>query len=151
MEVILLEKIRNLGNIGDTVKVKGGFGRNYLIPYGKAVLSTKENQVKFAALREMLEKKAAEILNAAKERAALLEKLNIIIPVKTSEEGKLFGSVGSRDIIDAVAAKGVKIAKSEIRLPEGPIRQIGDYEIDLHLHTDVVVKLKVKISAEEGI
>lgn len=151
MEVILLEKIRNLGNIGDTAKVRSGFGRNYLIPYGKAVLATKENQIKFAAEREELEKKAAEVLKIAKERANMLEKLTIIIPVKTSEEGKPFGSVGSRDIIDAVAAKGIKIVKSEISLPQGPIRQVGDYEIDLHLHTDVIVKLKVKVSAEEGI
>jgi large subunit ribosomal protein L9 len=149
MEVILLEKIRNLGNIGDRVKVKAGFGRNFLLPQGKAAAATSANLVKFEKMRAELEKKAAELLAAAKERAVALAKLIINISMRASEEGKLFGSVGAREIAAAIKAKGEEIDKSEIILPEDSIHELGEFEVNLQLHSDVSVPLKINVIAEQ--
>lgn len=149
MEVILLEKVANLGNLGDKVTIKAGYGRNYLIPQKKAVAATPEKIKEFEARRAELEKAAAEKLMAAQSRAATLEKLTIVIPHKAGDEGKLFGSVGTQNIADAINEAGGEVEKHEIRLPDGVIRHIGGYNIDVQLHTDVVVTLAVNITAEE--
>ena len=149
MEVILLEKVHKLGNLGDQVKVKPGYGRNYLIPSGKAVSATPENIAKFDARRAELEKQQQEALTAANGRAEKLNVVSVSIPRKAGAEGKLFGSVGTIDIADAVTASGVELAKHEIRLPEGPIRSTGEYEIDVQLHADVSATIKVIVVAEE--
>lgn len=148
MQVILLEKIRNLGNLGDEVKVKPGFGRNFLVPQGKAVFATAQNRSKFEARRADLEKTAAAALANAKSRADVLSALTIEIKVKASEEGKLFGSVTPKDIIDAIAAKGQSITKSEIEVPKGVIRQIGEYDIKIHLYSDLAATIKVNVVSE---
>jgi len=148
MEVILLEKIANLGNLGDKVVIKSGYGRNYLVPYGKAVPATVTKIAEFEARRAELEKAAAEKLNAAQARATALGKLQVVIAHKAGDEGKLFGSVGTQTIADAITEAGVAVEKHEIRLPQGVIRQIGEYQIDIHCHTDVVVKMPIKIAAE---
>ncbi len=148
MEVILLEKIANLGNLGDKVSIKAGYGRNYLIPYGKAVMATATKIAEFEARRAELEKAAAEKLSAAQARANALSKLNVVITHKAGDEGKLFGSVGTHAIAEAITKAGISVEKQEIRLPQGAIRQIGEYQIDIHCHTDVTVKVPVKIAAE---
>jgi large subunit ribosomal protein L9 len=149
MEVILLEKVANLGDLGDKVTVKSGYGRNYLVPGKKAVPATEENVKVFEARRAELEKAAAEALAAAQARADKLAELaSITIKTNAGEEGKLFGSVAVADIADAVTAAGVEIAKSEVSMPEGPIRMIGEYDIDIHLHTDVAQTIKVVVEAE---
>jgi large subunit ribosomal protein L9 len=148
MNVILLERIRNLGDLGDEVAVKPGFARNFLIPQGKAVRATAENRAVFEERRVELERVANERLGEAQGRAAKLEGMAVTIVVKAGEEGKLYGSVGTQDIAEAVAAKGVEVEKSEVRLPEGPIRVVGDYEIDLQLHSDVIVPIQVSVVAE---
>lgn len=148
MEVILLEKTRNLGDLGDKVNVKPGYGRNYLIPQGKAVPATKANVETFEQRRAELEKVANENLAAAEARKEQLADLTVTMPAKAGDEGKLFGSIGTRDIADAISAAGVAIEKKEVRLPEGAIRNVGDYEIDLQLHTDVIASIKVAIVAE---
>ena len=145
MNVILLEKLHKLGDLGDQVKVKPGFGRNYLVPYGKAVPATKANIEAFEERRAELEKAAAERLQAAQARGETLEGASITIEAKAGEEGKLFGSIGVRDIADAVSANGTAIEKSEVLLPEGPIRLTGEYEITLQLHTDVQATIKLNI------
>jgi len=149
MEVILLEKLRNVGNIGDKVKVKAGFARNFLLPQGKAVSATEENLAKFEKICVELEKKAEETLQAAKKRAEAIAKLTINIPMRASEEGKLFGSVGTREVVEAVKASGVEIDKKEVILPECPIHELGEFEINFQLHSDVNVPLKIKVVAEE--
>lgn len=149
MQVILLEKIDNLGNLGDMVKVRPGYGRNFLVPSGKAVYATAENRAKFEAHRAELEQAAATVLAAAKERQEALNGMTVTIACKVGEEGKLFGSVGTTDISEAVTNVGVKISKQEVRLPDGPIRQTGDYTIDLHLHPEVNTQVQVVIVAEE--
>ncbi|HHH38213.1 MAG TPA: 50S ribosomal protein L9 [Sedimenticola sp.] len=150
MEVILLEKVENLGGLGDKVNVKPGYGRNYLIPSGKAVPATKENVVAFEARRAELEKQAAEALAAAEARKASIESLTVIrIARKAGEEGRLFGSVGTSDIAEAVCAAGVELAKREVRLPEGPLHNLGEFEIDLHLHSDVNAVLQLEVIALE--
>lgn len=149
MEVILLEKIENLGGIGDKVKVKSGYGRNYLIPQGKATLATPEHLAEFEARRAELEAKAAEDLAGAEARAAKFEDLSLVIKSKAGTEGKLFGSVGTIDIAEAATAAGVEIARSEVRLPEGPIRVVGEHTVEFHLHTDVNVEVQVVVEAEE--
>lgn len=149
MEVILLEKVENLGGVGDKVKVKSGYGRNYLIPQGKATLATPEHIAEFEAHRAELEAKAADELTAAKGRAKLIEELSIVIARKVGAEGKLFGSVGTLDISAAADEAGVPIARGEIRLPEGPIRVAGEHEIEIHLHTDVNVGLTITVEPEE--
>lgn len=148
MEVILLEKIANLGNLGDKVTIKPGYGRNYLVPQGKAVVATAKKIAEFEARRAELEKIAAEKLSAAQARANALSKLEIIITHKAGDEGKLFGSIGTHNIADAITAAGVAIEKHEVRMPTGTIRQVGEYDIDINLHTDVVVTIPVKVAAE---
>ena len=146
MEVILLEKVSGLGNLGDKVRVKGGFGRNYLIPYGKAVSATPGNVAQFEARRVELEATSAERLSAAQARAEKLAGLKISIQANCGDEGKLFGSVGTRDIADAIsAAAGIEISKSEVRLPNGVLRTTGDFEIDLQLHSDVTQTIALSI------
>lgn len=149
MEVILLERVDNLGGIGDKVKVKPGYGRNFLIPQGKATLATEANLAVFEERRAELEAKAEGELTAAKERAAAVEALELTIPAKVGAEGKLFGSIGTHDIAEAATEAGVQIERSEVRLAEGPIRIVGEHIVDVHLHTDVTVPLKVIISEEE--
>ena len=148
MEVILLEKVANLGNLGDRVTIKSGYGRNYLVPQGKAVAATAKKIAEFEARRAELEKAAAEKLLAAQSRAADLAKLTIVIAHKAGDEGRLFGSVGTQAIADAITAAGVAVAKHEVRLPEGVIRHVGSYDVDIHLHTDVNATLSIKIAAE---
>ncbi len=148
MEVILLEKVANLGNLGDKVTIKNGYGRNYLIPQGKAVVATAAKIKEFEVRRAELEKQAAEKLAAANARGEALSKLQVSIAHKTGDEGRLFGSVGTQNIAEAVTAAGVKIEKHEVRLPNGVIRNIGEYDIAFNLHTDVVVTLPIKIVAE---
>ncbi len=148
MNVILLERVQNLGDLGDQVNVKAGYGRNFLIPQGKAVSASKENIAKFEARRAELEKAAAEKLAAAEARKAALDAMEITIAHQAGEEGKLFGSVGTHDIAAAITEAGTEVSRSEVRLPEGSLRQVGDYEIDIDLHSDVVAKVKLSIVAE---
>ena len=148
MNVILLEKVHNLGNLGDTVSVKPGYGRNFLIPKGIAVAATSENVAKFEARRAELEKVAADKLAEAQKRLDAISKLVITIAHKAGDEGKLFGSVGTADIAQAITDAGVEIVKREVRLPEGAIREVGEYDIDIELHSDVVASVKVNIVAE---
>ncbi|BBA32930.1 50S ribosomal protein L9 [Methylocaldum marinum] len=145
MEIILLEKIAGLGNLGDKVAVRAGYGRNYLIPQGKAVAATAEKLAEFEKRRAELEKKAAEDLAAAQARAEAIAKLTVTIAQKAGAEGRLYGSVGTKDIADAVTAAGVALQKHEVRLPSGPIRQAGDYEINLQLHGDVVATVALSV------
>jgi len=147
MEVILLDKVANLGSLGDKVKVKAGYGRNFLLPYGKAVPATEANIKAFEERRAELEKAAAEKLAAAQTRAEALEGMAVTITSKAGEQGKLFGSIGVRDVADAITAAGTDVGKSEVRLPEGPIRQTGEYEIGLQLHTDVETTIKLAVVA----
>ena len=149
MEVILLQKVANLGNIGDRVKVKPGFGRNFLLPQGKAALATAANVEKFEERRTELEKRAADDLSAARTRAARLEGHALTITAKVGGEGKLFGSIGTADIAEALSADGIEVERSEVRLPGGPIRLIGEHHVKVHLHSDVEVDLTVTVAAEE--
>ena len=149
MEVILLQKVANLGNIGDRVKVKPGFGRNYLLPQGKAALATAANVAKFEERRTDLEKRAADDLASARTRAARLEGHALSITAKVGGEGKLFGSIGTADIAEALTRQGIEIERSEVRLAGGPIRLVGEHHVKLHLHTDVEIDLPVVISPEE--
>lgn len=149
MDVILLEKVGKLGAIGDQVKVKSGYGRNYLIPQGKAIFATPENIAEFEQRRAELEKTAAERKSAAEARGAKLAALgNVQIGAHAGEEGKLFGSIGTRDIAEAITAAGVEVNKSEIKLPEGAMREVGEYEVDIQLHADVTQAVKLVIVAE---
>lgn len=149
MEVILLQKVANLGTIGDRVSVKSGYGRNYLLPSGKATLATPANVAKFELIRADLEREAVANLTAATDRAAVLRDLRVTISAKAGSEGKLFGSVGTSDIAEAVSRMGHKLVRSEVRLPSGPLRTVGEHSVALHLHTDVDVSLIVNIVAEE--
>jgi large subunit ribosomal protein L9 len=149
MEVILLEKIANLGNIGDRVKVKPGFGRNFLLPQGKATLATPANIAAFEARRAELERKEATELATAHERVGRLQQLTLRIAAKAGTEGKLFGSLGTVDIAEACTAAGVPVERSEVRLPTGPIRTIGEHHIDLHLHTDINVTIRLEVVSED--
>ena len=148
MEVILLEKVGKLGGLGDKVTVKSGFGRNFLIPYGKAVPANAANVAEFEARRAELEKAAAEKLAAAEARAEELNGKAVTIVSKAGDEGKLFGSIGVRDVADAVTAAGSEVSKSEVRLPEGPIRNTGDFEVDVQLHSDVTATINLSVVAE---
>ncbi len=148
MEVILLEKIANLGNLGDRVTIKAGYGRNFLIPQGKAAKATAAKIKEFEERRAELEKQAAEKLAAATTRGDAISKLTVSIAHKTGDEGRLFGSVGTQNIAEAITAAGVKVEKHEVRLPNGVIRQVGEYDIAINLHTDVVVTLPIKIVSE---
>jgi len=145
VDVILLQRIKNLGKLGDKVSVKAGYGRNFLIPQGKAVAATESNTAAFEARRAELEKQEAEVLATAKARAEQLNEVNIVITAKAGDEGKLFGSIGTRDIADAVTAAGVEIHKSEVRLPEGVLRSVGEYAIALQLHPDVKIDITLEI------
>ena len=147
MEVILLEKIANLGNLGDKVNVKAGYGRNYLLPQGKATAATAENVAAFEVRRAELEKAAAEKTASAESRAAQLAELEVTITATAGDEGKLFGSIGTHDIADALTAAGVEVAKAEVRLPNGTIRQVGEFDVAVHLHTDVEATVKVVVVA----
>ncbi len=149
MNVILLDKVENLGAIGDLVNVKPGYGRNFLIPTGKAALATPANIKEFEARRDDLEKTAAEDLAAAKARAELLTGMELVIPANAGSEGKLFGSVGPIDIAAALEKVGVEVARAEIRLPDGPLHELGDHTVGLHLHIDVNVDITVQIVAEK--
>ncbi len=148
MEVILLEKIANLGDLGDKVAIKNGYGRNYLVPQGKAVPATAEKIKEFEARRAELEKAATEKLAAANSRANALAKLEIVISHKAGEEGKLFGSVGTQNIAEAITEAGEKVENHEVSTPDGVIRHVGVYDIDINLHTDVVVTMSINIAAE---
>jgi large subunit ribosomal protein L9 len=148
MEVILLEKIANLGNLGDKVAIKTGYGRNYLIPQGKAVKATAAKIAEFETRRAELERAAAEKLLAAQYRAANLEKLTVVITHKAGDEGRLFGSVGTHAIAEAITAAGEAVEKHEVRLPHGAIRHLGDHDITINLHSDVNATIVVKIVAE---
>ena len=149
MDVILLQKVANLGNIGDRVNVKSGYGRNFLLPKGKATLATPANVAKFEARRAELEKVAREELASAEARAAALKDFVLRIAAKAGNEGKLFGSIGTADIAEACTAQGHKISRAEVRLPNGPIRIVGDTQVALHLPTDADVQLQVSVVAEE--
>ncbi len=149
MEVILLQKVANLGNIGDRVKVRSGFGRNFLLPEGKATLATPDNVARFEARRAELEKAAREQLASAGERAAALKDFKLSITAKAGTEGKLFGSIGTSDIAEACTQAGFKVERSEVRLPNGPLRMVGEHMVSLHLHADIDVPVSVSIVAEE--
>jgi large subunit ribosomal protein L9 len=149
MEVILLDTVENLGGIGDKVKVRPGYARNYLLPQGKATRATPENIAAFEARRAELEARAASAINEAKARAEKIAGLKLVIRAKVGSEGKLFGSVGTVDIADAAEAVGVLIERSEVRLAEGPLRMVGDHEVEIHLHSEVSVPITVTVEAEE--
>jgi large subunit ribosomal protein L9 len=150
MEVILLEKINKLGDLGDQVNVKAGYGRNYLIPVGKAVSATAVNVEKFEGRRAELEKAQADSFSAATSRAEKLNAVEITLERIAGEEGKLFGSVSGADISEAVTAAGVELAKNEVRLPDGPLRALGEFEVDVHIHSEVDAKVKVIVIAEKS-
>lgn len=149
MDVILLEKVENLGVIGDRVKVRSGYGRNFLLPRGKATLATPGNIAVFEARRAELEAKQADELAAAQLRAANVSKLEIKLAAKAGTEGKLYGSLGTADIAEACTAAGVPVKRSEVRLPDGPIRTLGEHSIELHFHSDVNATIRISVVAEE--
>ncbi len=150
MQVILLEKIGKLGDLGQQVHVKPGYGRNFLIPSGKAVPATPENIEKFEAQRAELEKAQEQVLTAAQARAEKLNELEVTMQRKTVSEDRLFGSVGVTDIVDAVTETGQEVTRHEVRLPDGPFRTLGEYEVELHLHADVIARIKLTVEAEQG-
>jgi large subunit ribosomal protein L9 len=149
MEVILLQKVANLGNIGDKVKVKPGYGRNFLLPSGRAALATAANLKKFEERRTELEKAAADSLTRAGARAKQLEDFKLELHAKAGTEGKLFGSIGTADIAEALTKAGIEIERSEVRLSGGPIRLVGEHHVKLHLHSDVEIDLPVHVTAED--
>jgi large subunit ribosomal protein L9 len=149
MNVILLENVENLGRIGDLVKVKPGFGRNFLLPQGKAALATPENMKQVEARRAELEKAAAEELNKAKERARAIDGVELVIVANAGTEDKLFGSVGPVDIAEAFAAVQIEVERSEVRMPHGPIHELGEFEIGVHLHSDVNATVTVRVVSGE--
>ncbi len=149
MQVILLENIAHLGTLGNVVDVRAGYGRNFLIPQGKALPATKANMADVEARRAELEKQAAEALAAAQERADKLAEANIVIAANAGDEGKLFGSIGTRNIADAISeSTGVAIEKAEVKLPNGALRQTGEYEIDLQLHSEITVTVQLAVVPE---
>ena len=149
MDIILLEKVAKLGALGDKVTVKSGYGRNFLIPQGKAVPATAANVASFEARRAELEAQAAEKLANAEKRAEQLKELELTLAVKAGDEGKLFGSIGTRDLADLISSTGIEASKSEIRLPDGPLRTVGTFEITLQVHADVTTSLTVHVVPEE--
>jgi large subunit ribosomal protein L9 len=149
MEVILLQKVANLGNIGDRVKVKSGYGRNFLLPTGKATLATASNVKKFEAQRAELEKKAAAEFADAETRSIALKDYRLTIAAKAGSEGKLFGSIGTADVAEAMTKDGHKVERAEVRMPQGPIRTVGEHALTIHLHTDVNVDIVVVVAAED--
>lgn len=148
MQVILLERIRNLGDLGDEVAVKNGYGRNFLIPQGKAVRATPDNREQFEARRAELQAQADERLAAARSRATALSEATVTVAARAGDEGRLFGSVGPREIADALSATGTEVSKAEVRMPLGPIRQTGEYELELQLHSDVFATVTVVVIPE---
>jgi large subunit ribosomal protein L9 len=149
MNVILLENVENLGRIGDLVKVKPGYGRNYLLPQGKAALATPENMKEIEARRAELEKAAAEELATARTRAGAIEGMELVIPANAGPEGKLFGSVGPIDIAEAFEKVQVEVERSEVRMAEGPIQELGEFAVGVHLHPDVDVEITVRVVEAE--
>lgn len=150
MQVILLQRIVNLGKLGETVDVKAGYGRNYLIPQGKALPATPANIQKFEERRAELEKIEAEELAAAQKRADALKDVNVIMRAKSGEDGKLFGSIGTRDIAEALTKSGLEVDRSEVKLPGGTLRQIGEFKVDIQLHHDIFANILVSIISEDG-
>ncbi len=148
MEVILLQRVENLGNLGDRVTVKSGYGRNFLIPKGKATEATTKNLARFEARRAELEAMAAETLVDAQARSEQMEGLVVTLSAKAGSEGRLFGSVGAVNIADAVSTAGIELKKQEVRMAEGPLRQVGEYEVAIHLHSDVKTQIRVNVVAE---
>ena len=149
MQVILLEKVRNLGGLGDLVTVKPGYGRNYLLPFGKAVRATKSNVADFDKRRAELEKAAMDKLKAAQQRANELSQQKVTIKARAAEEGKLYGSLGVREIVSAMKAAGQTVEKSEVTLPQGPIRYVGEHKVVLQLHPEVESSISVTIEEEK--
>ena len=149
MEVILLEKIANLGELGQVVKVKDGYARNYLIPHGKAKRATAENRKAFEARRAELEQAQASALAKAQERAGKLDGLTLQITQKAGPDGRLFGSVTNYDIVDALKKQGQEVERAQIRMPQGPLKQVGDFPLEIVLHTDVAVKITVSVLGEQ--
>ena len=149
MDVILLDKVANLGNLGDRVKVRSGYARNFLLPKGKATLATASNVARFEARRAELEKAANDALSAAQGRAAKFEGFKLTITAKAGSEGKLFGSIGTADIAEAASKAGQPLERSEVRLPNGPLRTVGEHVVSVHLHTDINLDLPIVIAAEE--
>jgi large subunit ribosomal protein L9 len=149
MEVILLERVQNLGELGDTVRVKPGYGRNFLIPSKKAVPATPENVAMFEAKRAELEKVEAEARAAAQARADKLDGVSVTLRANTGTEGKLYGSVGPTEIVDALDAQGIEVEKREVQQPDGPIRVVGEYQVDIALHPDITVTIGVIVESED--
>lgn len=149
MQVILMEKVVNLGALGDVVKVKDGYARNFLIPHGKAKRATAANLKEFEGRRAELEKKAADILTAAQERAAKLEGLVVQVTRKAGVDGRLFGSVTNADVSEALEAQGLKVPKAEIRMPQGPLKHVGEFPMTAQLHSDVVANFTVTVLGEQ--
>lgn len=149
MQVILLEKVRNLGDLGDSVNVKPGYGRNFLIPQSKAVFATEQNIESFKERRKELEKKAQQALAKAEQRAAQLNDITLTIAAQASDEGKLYGSVGVNEIKEALIARSVEVSKREIIMPDGPIHSIGQYVVEVHVHSDVVANLHVEVESSK--
>jgi large subunit ribosomal protein L9 len=150
MQVILMERIENLGALGDIVAVRAGYARNYLVPQRKAKIATKSNLVAFEEIRAELEAAEAKVISVAKERCVAVEKLTLQITVNAGPEGKLFGSVTNHEVADAIVAAGIEVERKEIRMPDGPIRMIGHYEVGVHLHSDVDAIVKIAVANEEG-
>ena len=148
MDIILLQRIKNLGKLGDKVSDNAGYGRNYLIPQGQAVAATESNTAAFEARRAELEKAEADVLAAAQARADQLDEVNIVITAKAGDEGKLFGSIGTRDIADALTNAGLEVDRAEVRLPNGALRHTGEFNIAIQLHHDVVAEVLVTIVSE---
>jgi len=148
VDVILLQRIKNLGKLGDKVSVKAGYGRNFLIPQGKAVSATEANTAAFEARRAELEKQEAEVLSSAQSRADKLNEVNVVITAKAGDEGKLFGSIGTRDIADALTASGIEVDRAEVRLPNGALRHTGEFNVAVQLHHDVTAEVLVTIVSE---
>ena len=149
MQVILMEKVANLGNLGDVVKVKDGYARNFLIPHGKAKRATDANLKEFEQKRTVLEKAQAETLAKAQEEGTKLEGFTVQITQKAGPDGRLFGSVTNYDIVEGLEKQGHKVERSQIRMPQGPLKQVGDYSIQIALHTDVAVTIKVSVLGEQ--
>ena len=150
MQVILLQRVVNLGKLGETVDVKAGYGRNYLIPQGKALPATEANIAKFEARRAELEALEAEELAAANKRAEALTDVNVIMRAKSGDEGKLFGSIGARDIADALTKSGLEVDRSEVKMPEGAFRQVGEYKVTIQLHHDISADILVTILSDDA-
>jgi large subunit ribosomal protein L9 len=148
VDVILLQRIKNLGKLGDKVSVKAGYGRNFLIPQGKAVSATQANTAAFEARRAELEAQEAALLTSAQTRAEKLNEVNVVITAKAGDEGKLFGSIGTRDIADALTASGIEVDRAEVRLPNGALRHTGEFHVAIQLHHDVTAEVLVTVVAE---